>query len=338
MGIIRQLIKPSLSSGFKPALRTSINTISRYFTEFDEVAQSYIALDNQIRYEVGDIVTLDFEATPAQLDFATLFDGSSVDRVAIRKESNNFAFFGITSATLDGVPISSGDPFPTDGNFHRLSCVVSLAGVLRYIGSNFVQTSTAFYSGIIASFSVKRGASLVLDMPIDQNYTPTNNTVIDRSPSGNNGTIVNVATGDSERFSFMGEEWAGIELLTNGTFNTDLQGWIFGSNQDAVTAQWESGAVLLARGSGGSSGGLTQSVTTSIGGKYRLSFDKKSAQGVALRVDPSQLQTQISSGKGSAEFSWVAQGASASPYFWNINNNSTTILDTISVKRILEIA
>lgn len=81
MGMIRPLIKPSLSSGFKPALRASFSKITRYFTEFDEVAQRYISLTNPTALAGDFVIEFDYSGTDSGAHFFGVNEAAGVQRI-----------------------------------------------------------------------------------------------------------------------------------------------------------------------------------------------------------------------------------------------------------------
>ncbi len=53
-------------------------------------------------------------------------------------------------------------------------------------------------------------------MPINQNYTPTNNTVLDLSGQGNHGTFIGIEEGDSLLYTKQGDDWVNGSTTLGG--------------------------------------------------------------------------------------------------------------------------
>jgi hypothetical protein len=117
----------------------------------------------------------------------------------------------------------------------------------------------------------------------------------------------------------------GSELVTNGTFDTDLSGWT-GSGwawQDGKA--YDSGASVT--------DDLRTTITTTAGSIYYLSYDLSGVSGgsPALRVDGST--EKVHTADGSYTFSFKAEGASTTIDF--IGGAATFSVDNVSVKEVL---
>lgn len=257
MGMIRPLIKPSLSSGLRPALRASFSKITRYFTEFDEVAQSYILVDSQIDTS-GSAITIEVEIAcnylAGQRNFVGLYTTNALDAFGLRMESGGFLKFYSSGYT----PAISGTNI-ADGKLHKVSATINkttgdydvyLDGALDYSGTHsapamlrdsyYVSIGAratslgkdvdSYYEGYLSNCKVQSDSVTSLNMPIDQRYTSTDNIVIDRSPMGNNGTFINISDNSSELFTLENGDWLGEELVTQENWEspyTASSGWTY---------------------------------------------------------------------------------------------------------------
>ena len=120
----------------------------------------------------------------------------------------------------------------------------------------------------------------------------------------------------------------GPELVTNGTFTSDLSGWNVGTDPLQVVPTWSSGAVVLTRGSGGTLG--FSQVTTLTSGRFcRISFDVTS--GVAA-VGGAVNSTGGLTGSVTL---YLAITGGATIQFWPNSPSSSCTIDNISVREVI---
>jgi len=120
----------------------------------------------------------------------------------------------------------------------------------------------------------------------------------------------------------------GSELVSNGTFNTDLSGWAVGTDAAQVVPTWSAGSVTLTRGSGGISG-FSQGLGLVSGRAYRVSFELISGN-VSCGGGLPGFTTVTTLGVNTRVI--VANGSNIQ--FWPTNTSSTAVIDNISVKEI----
>ena len=188
------------------------------------------------------IIDVETTSTLASRSIITLFDSGALNKLGLQIVD------GVVKIFSAGFTSGQGSIIINDGNLHRLSltvdritglCTLLVDGVFDYsvthssvsniksdyfiaVGSEIENTSAPPIRNIdakLANVKIEGGGGLVFDMPIDGNYTPTNNTVIDRA-SGNNGTFVSVATGDSKLFTQRSDgNYYGNNVAPIGEFN-----------------------------------------------------------------------------------------------------------------------
>ena len=133
----------------------------------------------------------------------------------------------------------------------------------------------------------------------------------------------------------------GDELVTNGTFDTDLTGW----DDDSVgtgTATVSSGQVSLSRVDSSNRGGISQSHTLVTGAMYLVSFELVSGAVQVKYKGGSGSLSQYFNGEdwnqlttaGVYQTRFVATGTDGDISLLAINNGVTAVLDNISVKEV----
>lgn len=128
------------------------------------------------------------------------------------------------------------------------------------------------------------------------------------------------------------ETIGGEELVTNGTFDTNLTGWTIGGT---TTPTWSSGTMILTVGTVNGFG--YQNISTVIGKKYRIEYNVSITGGAALQVylsttkDNSKFikSSAVSTSKDTVEF--VAESTVSPINFMTAASAGTAILDNISV-------
>ena len=143
-------------------------------------------------------------------------------------------------------------------------------------------------------------------------------------------------------------EVTGTELVTNGTFDTDLTGWVDASGGLAFSSV-VSGQANINNDTGDGLAGIARSFTTEVGKVYRLTADListlngarigigNSANSVSI-VDSGQIDTA-----GAQEFVFVATATTTFVNVYTFPNavttaNQTSVWDNISVKEINPLA
>lgn len=129
----------------------------------------------------------------------------------------------------------------------------------------------------------------------------------------------------------------GSELVTNGTFDTDLTGWTEQSGGSVFTVS--SGQLTISR-SAIDPGYVYQTIDTTVGSIYSLTFDIIDDGPIDLRVgnSPAGLQitsSGIKSSAGTYTLLFVATGATAYISAVNTSYSTDATIDNISVKEVL---
>ena len=130
----------------------------------------------------------------------------------------------------------------------------------------------------------------------------------------------------------------GSELVTNGTFDTDLSGW----NNDGTTSAIVGNQIEVTSVSGVSGSGVNQTITTVAGKRYKFSSDHAPQTGRA-RIEVkdnnnfgSGLGTlSQTSATGTYEFVFVALSNSTYIRLEAFDTSSVVLFDNISVKEVL---
>ena len=130
----------------------------------------------------------------------------------------------------------------------------------------------------------------------------------------------------------------GSELITNGTFDTDISGW----NNDGTTSAIVGNQIEVTSVSGVSGSGVNQTITTVAGKRYKFSSDHAPQTGRA-RIEVkdnnnfgSGLGTlSQTSATGTYEFVFVALSNSTYIRLEAFDTSSVVLFDNISVKEVL---
>ena len=205
--------------------------VYRYFTTLAPASSKYYEIDNVIL--AGDFeVNALFTKTAGGIQVLLASDTAGLDFIGWVNSDT------ILSVKLDGdATISYTTPDVADGKLHALSAIkisgqlevfmdgVSLGsqastGTLNVsrISSNNV-TPSNFWDGVIADVKIWDGGdsstgTLVLDSPINENWTAGSTTLINKV--GTNGTAINIVQADAELFklntSTSPDQWENLDL------------------------------------------------------------------------------------------------------------------------------
>ncbi|RPG34579.1 MAG: hypothetical protein CBB72_006805 [Muricauda sp. TMED12] len=215
------LLSPVLSDALNPALSggTGAAPEQRYFTTFQGTNSHHIqfpdiSLPTDSEWEVtvvaavpdqGAYLLADRLNSDGQSRFGLLNDGRTF---GLSDEIS--AIGGDTMGLKGGNKLRVMKAVADSGNINVTinSTLVHSYGVgnstpvLNSIGRQYNgQTGVPPMMGVISLVQIEKAGILVLDMPINQEYTPSNNTVLDLSGQGNHGTFVGIEDGDSKLYT-----------------------------------------------------------------------------------------------------------------------------------------
>ena len=235
--------------------------MQRFFTKLSPSAQQFYTLSSPVAPSGDYNVSIDFSAPSGGSSSRTILDGAVVDNNAIvlRVNSNGtLTCFVQIGSSNQGTATTSGNY--KDGKLHT--------ALLSYVGSTLTLTvdgadsssfsyttngapnigtigargagNRDFFDGYLANLKITDGSTLVVDMPLDENFA---NTII----ADNKETVL------------------GSEEVANGDFSNGLAGWSVqgGSNAEVVNGE------LTCDTSGGNAV-VTQNIATVIGATYIL--------------------------------------------------------------------
>jgi len=129
----------------------------------------------------------------------------------------------------------------------------------------------------------------------------------------------------------------GPELVTNGTFDTDLTGWTDASVGTGGPAVWNSGAADLPRIDGANLARLATSVSSTTGSVYLITFDRSGSNGFYRIGTSSGANNLVADTAFRAASNSVVYVASTSGFwitFYSNANGGTLTIDNISVREI----
>jgi len=150
-----------------------------------------------------------------------------------------------------------------------------------------------------------------------------------------NGDIKGAFLSDTDDTDLVGSG----ELVTNGTFDTDVSGWVAknGLQSDATdnVFTWDaSGAMLITRGSGGIDQRPAQNISTLVGKTYVVSLSAVDHV-VTIRVANSTGGTRSQQSvqpNSTVTFIFIASSTISTIEMWATLKNSDPLVDNISVK------
>lgn len=329
----------------------------RYFLTFDPVLNSYAELDTAFQPS-GDF---EFEAqfsaaSSVEQGVFSFYTSDSTERLLLLVLST-----GVLKIATDGYTASEGATNVADGKLHLARVTVTRStGVINvYLNGSLEYTTTHSNTAKIAtSYTVEvgsrkdsdaatRGAFLdgyQANVKIIDATTPTNSRIFPLAVGAgttenstiNTGsiTINNIPEANRELFTFdsAAQQWLGsIELVTNGTFDTDTD-WTKGSNWAIANG------VATSSGATDTGRDLWQYSILEAGRNYRVSVDIVDYTQGDLRFWTGTETYTITTGLGSYVFNQVYTATSL-----NINSDNTApyfqgSIDNVSVKRLLELS
>jgi hypothetical protein len=188
--------------------------------------------------------------------------------IAVTKSSSTYRAF------INGIQIGSSTTPLADSNLTSLT-----------VGYRESQNYSA--KGFISNLRIIKGTALYT-----QNFIPPTNklknlpgTVLLCCQDSNNPT--QEATGKTiTPYGSLDRQNIGVELVTNGTFDTNLNGWTLSASTPPT---WASGGYMQFNSDGLTFSTADQSITTKIGSSYKLSFTQvANANQIYVRVGTTQ--------------------------------------------------
>lgn len=126
------------------------------------------------------------------------------------------------------------------------------------------------------------------------------------------------------------------ELITNGTFDTNVSGWNYGGDAAAGTISWDNGKLKTVVPGAYSYGWAYQSISTVIGKKYIITYDvditSKSPIAYAQNSSGVEIARRTTKLEKNNSLEFIATTATTRIAFGNGSINATGIYDNISVK------
>ena len=129
----------------------------------------------------------------------------------------------------------------------------------------------------------------------------------------------------------------GSELVTNGTFDTDLSGWVTTSTNATNTVTWNSGAVDFVS-DGSTSLGLNQYAVFTVGKLYQLKIDvtvnSGNVAGIKVQYTGTDSSIGVITATGSYTFNFIAGGVNLDIYRRTGGSATNVTIDNVSVKEV----
>lgn len=126
------------------------------------------------------------------------------------------------------------------------------------------------------------------------------------------------------------------ELVVNGTFDTDVSGWLQAAGSDVEISAAE-GHMVMERATGGVVSFPYQVIATVAGGTYALSLDVfEGATSVRVGTSPGNGSMYgANESVGAVDETFVASGGVAYLSLWPVSENDTTEVDNVSITRVV---
>jgi len=315
-------------------------TTNRYFTTLDGTADYYtiptvsLTADFEIEFDTTTVQTTtevflgsgtstdDFIASISGTSIKVKIGGVDVSTIAAtfndgKLHNIKVKRVGTTVTTyLDDVSIGSG----TSAN----TFVIAKLGAYNAIAE-------LFHTGVISEVKITDGTDLIRYYKIDEDLSATS-TIIDSGSDGSNGTAVSITS--SELFTLEGADWIGAELVTNGSFATDLSSWVITGEDGTHSITWDNGSALFLSDTTTPALKMEQILSSIIVGcAYKLTHNISVNSGTNT-IKYSSAFNNLVLIDGIAEQIEIAANT-----FYSITRNSVNVdlnINQLSVKRILQ--
>ena len=224
---------------------------------------------------------------------------------------------------LDGTQI--GSTYTTSHSYGAASSGLIIGDLQQSLGSGPM-------SGHISNVRVIKGTALYTDnfIPPTRELKKVPGTVLLCCQDSNDPTTE--ATGKTITGYGDLQKADGVELVTNGTFDTDVTGWSANGSGD-ITFSSVSSALEVVRGSGGVDGHPYQEVSLTIGKVYKFSARVTSGtMSVRLGTSISGLEVvDLNTQTGGMSHTFTATSSTIYINIWPQNTSSTSAIDDISL-------
>lgn len=216
-------------------------------------------------------------------------------------------------------------------------------------------TSAGTLSPLSISF-VAAGSTVTVDLTIGNgaatgtalfDNVSAREAIADRSvrnaPSRINGTLALTAVASAAQMvavsGFTNDASMTVELVTNGTFNTDTSGWASGFG--GATLTWNAGGTMTVTNVGANVGRAVQAIATTVGRRYTITGTITARTAVVGRLAVSNTangtaEFAFADGGGTGTLTTTFTASATTTYVSLINNDSTADVtvtwDNISVR------
>ena len=195
-----------------------------------------------------------------------------------------------------------------------------------------ISTSTSGTVGLVKYSGNIADSLKVTDIQVVAGSIPSSSIETNGSPATRAADVLTVP---HEKMPWPEVEYIGPELVTNGTFDTNLSGWTETGGLGVVA--WSASGALFGNGNGVASTSFAQNVTTVVGKVYRCTVDiSGTGTGVQVFVNGIGQGTYFSTPTSRV---FVATSTSTPLSFFRFRGHTgQTLIDNVSVREITPLA
>ncbi|CAA0365722.1 hypothetical protein ALT721_800059 [Alteromonas alvinellae] len=199
----------------------------RYFTNFDATTAMFVDLNQQLTLPITKPWSIEITAvvpTEGAYYFSDINSDQDKDRGGVLKVDDGRVFLPVPSSYFIGGNASKYHSdsilrkiiywsdtnriyMSIDGDLIHSANIGGWATVINSLGKKYAgSTGVPNFRGVMAKALITLDGEVVVDIDIDQKYSPTNNTIVNNG-TGPDASLVNVTEEDSLIYELTGTTW-----------------------------------------------------------------------------------------------------------------------------------